>query len=145
LRIINGLLSPAEGASGSERGGVYRNLFDAHPPFQIDGNFGGAAGMAEMLLQSHAGYLDLLPALPTGLPKGEVKGLCARNGFDVAMSWKSGQLQRVEVHSKNGKECILRYGENEIRFPTEKGKVYLFDSSLKKIDKEVAGLIEAGK
>lgn len=139
LRIINGLLSPAEGANGSERGGVYRNLFDAHPPFQIDGNFGGAAGMAEMLLQSHAGYLDLLPALPGALPYGEVKGLQARNGFEVSIKWKDRQLQKVNILSRTGNECIVRYGTNEIRFSTQKGKVYGLDGNLKKADEEVAG------
>lgn len=145
LQIIKGLLSPAEGTSGSERGGVYRNLFDAHPPFQIDGNFGGAAGMAEMLLQSHSGYLDLLPALPAMLPDGEVKGLCARNGFEVALSWKSGHLQKVVIFSKSGNECVLRYGEHEVRFPTQKGKVYTFDSTLKRLGKEIAGFSETNK
>ncbi|MCU7552006.1 glycoside hydrolase N-terminal domain-containing protein [Chitinophagaceae bacterium LB-8] len=141
LQIIKGLLSPAEGASGSERGGVYHNLFDAHPPFQIDGNFGGAAGIGEMLLQSHAGYIDLLPALPVALAEGAIKGLCARNGFEVAMSWKAGQLSKVEVLSKNGNECILRYHDREVKFSTQKGKVYRFDSSLKKA--EIAGVLSS--
>lgn len=142
LRIINELLAPAEGENGSERGGVYRNLFDAHPPFQIDGNFGGAAGMAEMLLQSHGGYLDLLPALPGALPDGEVKGLCARNGFELSMRWACGLLEQVEILSKNGNECIVKYKEKEIRFQTEKGKKYRLDGGMKLQKEEVAGAVQ---
>ncbi len=133
FKMVKTLLSPAVDAEGNERGGSYTNLFDAHPPFQIDGNFGGAAGIAEMLVQSHTGTIELLPALPSQLPSGAIKGVCARGGFELNMIWQEGKLEGVEVISKAGAPCILRYNDKEVRFETEEGESYQLDKNLKLI------------
>ncbi len=114
-------------------GGSYTNLFDAHPPFQIDGNFGAPAGMIEMLIQSHLNEISILPALPDALPKGKISGVCARGGFELTFSWADGKLQKMEVLSKAGQNCRLKYGDRFVELKTDKGKTYSFDGKLKRI------------
>jgi alpha-L-fucosidase 2 len=111
-------------------GGTYPNLFDAHPPFQIDGNFGGAAGVVEMLLQSDDNSVFLLPALPDAWHSGTVDGICARGGFEISMSWKNGSLVKVKVLSKTGNKCTLNYKGKAVTFDTKKGNTYKLNSKL---------------
>ena len=114
------------------------NLFDLCGPFQIDGNFGATAGVAEMLLQSHVfapedsalRVLDLLPALPKAWPTGRISGLRARGGFEVDLEWKDGVLTQVTVHSLLGQPCRLRYGERKDDIATIAGATYIFDGRL---------------
>ncbi|HVW63343.1 MAG TPA: glycoside hydrolase N-terminal domain-containing protein, partial [Puia sp.] len=123
MSLLNKLLSSAVGATG-EKGGVYPNMLDAHPPFQIDGNFGGAAGVAEMLVQSQDGVIELLPALPHALPDGEVKGICARGDFELDIKWQKGILQSAKLFSRLGGKCAVRYKDQIIRLNTRPGQRY---------------------
>lgn len=125
MKLIKDQLSPAQMAGTGERGGTYPNLFDAHPPFQIDGNFGCTAGIAEMLVQSHNNAIHLLPALPDSWQNGSIKGLCARGGFSIDMTWKEGIVTELTIHSELGGNCRLRApneleGDVELK-PVEKG------------------------
>jgi len=126
MKLIKMLIKPAGNGSGS-----YVNLFDAHPPFQIDGNFGGAAGIAEMIVQSHEGYLDILPALPAALPFGAIKGLCARGAFELDINWDNGALKGVNIKSNAGGPCKVVYKNRRISFDTKVGGVYKLNGDLK--------------
>ena len=137
--LVEMLFRPVPSAGKSMGGGSFPNRFDTHPGgggnlFQIDGNFGGAAGMVEMLLQSHLGTIDLLPALPDAIQEGRIDGVCARGGFELTFDWENGELQSIEVLSKAGEKCHLRYRDWHMEFDTEKGKAYTFNGKLESIN-----------
>ncbi|WP_421918919.1 glycoside hydrolase family 95 protein [Marinifilum sp.] len=109
-------------------GGTYANLFSAAPPLQIDGNFSGAAGIAEMLLQSTEDEIRVIPAIPEAWSTGSFKGMCARGGFEIDASWKDKKLVELKVRSKVGKHCKLHFGDRIIDFDTKEGSEYSINS-----------------
>jgi alpha-L-fucosidase 2 len=143
-RILQNLITPASNGNRATKtpshAGLFANMFDAHPPFQIDGNFGAASGIAEMLLQSDdwratptsltdvqlgkAAQLNLLPALPPQLAAGEVKGLVARGALTVDLAWRDGKLTRAVIHAKDAEPVQVRYAGKEVTIQAKAGGVY---------------------
>jgi alpha-L-fucosidase 2 len=121
MKLFKLLLRPAGNGSGS-----LPNLFGSCPPFQIDANFGGCAGVAEMLVQSHAGEIELLPALPKDWPDGSVAGLKTRGGFRVSITWKSGQLTTATIESTTGRQTKVRYRDQVTPVTLKPGEQFLF-------------------
>jgi alpha-L-fucosidase 2 len=145
-RIMQNLITPASDTKPA-KAGVFKNLFDAHPPFQIDGNFGATAAITEMLLQSDdpygaptsltavqsgdAAFLHLLPALPSALPTGHVSGLLARGGFAVALDWQNGKLVKAAIAARQSKPLKVRYAGQEIEIQAKAGQTYNLGPDLK--------------
>lgn len=125
-KLIGDLLKPA----GAGRG-TYPNLFSAHPPMQIDGNFGGSAGIGEMLLQSHEGYIELIPAIPAGWTNGKVRGMKIRGGAEIDFEWVDGKVTSIMIKCTATNNFILKTPEGQFKisgitnYKNEKGKIYL--------------------
>jgi len=115
------------------KGNTLDNLWDTHPPFQIDGNFGATSGVAEMFLQSHAGEIQLLPALPKAWSAGSVKGLRARGGFEVDMQFTDGKLTAADIRSTGGTACKVRYGNSAVQMTLKPGETARLDGELQKV------------
>jgi len=111
LKLLNKQLRPTSDMDTKYDGGggTYYNMFDSCPPFQIDGNFGVIAGMAEMLLQSHEDFIELLPALPANWKDGEIKGLVARGAIEIDLKWTNGQLVSAAAKAKKKQKCRVKY------------------------------------
>ena len=149
-KILQNLITPA--SEKPARAGLFPNLFDAHPPFQIDGNFGATAGIAEMLLQSDdpygtptsltpvqtgdAAFVHLLPALPSAFPNGTVSGLRARGGFEVALAWQIGKLTRATLVARESKPLKVRYAGRETEIQAKAGQTYELGPDLKPVRRQ---------
>jgi alpha-L-fucosidase 2 len=107
-KLIKDQLSLVEKDGWGEKGGTYANLFDAHPPFQIDGNFGCTSGITEMLLQTQNGSIDILPALPDEWKNGKITGLRTYGGFEVNLVWEDSQIKKITIKSNLGGNCRIR-------------------------------------
>ena len=137
-RMLSDLMTLTDSSKTHYKGGgLYPNLFDAHPPFQIDGNFGATSGICEMLLQSHlkaedgTQLIDLLPALPSAWPNGSVSGLRARGGFEVGITWHDGRLTESTIKSLLGNPVTVKYGDKQVRLETKQGQVVQLDGKLR--------------
>jgi alpha-L-fucosidase 2 len=131
--LLQNLIRPAWGkdSNGQWTGGCYENLFDAHPPFQIDGNFGGTEAITELLVQSQSGEIELLPALPSEWPAGKISGLCARGGYEISIEWKDGKLISAAVKNVSGDgQCKVRYGDKTAELNLKKGETKLLAADL---------------
>ncbi len=106
------------------KNGTMNNLWDTHPPFQIDGNFGGTAGVTEMLMQCHMGFIDLLPALPNAWKDGEINGLNARGNFEISIKWENNRLTSATILSRSGGICHIKYGNYKLKIKSKAGNSY---------------------
>ncbi|WP_316790409.1 glycoside hydrolase family 95 protein [Pedobacter frigoris] len=133
LSILNNHLRPTGDVDTKydSGGGTYYNMFDACPPFQIDGNFGVIAGMAEMLLQSHEDFIELLPAVPKAWKDGHIKGLVARGNFVIDLQWQNGKIVSGFIKNKTGGKCKIKYGDQILDFNVPAGKTLNFAQSFK--------------
>jgi alpha-L-fucosidase 2 len=116
-------------------GGTYANLFDAHPPFQIDGNFGATAGITELLLQNHANEIHLLPALPSAWKNGSIEGLRARGGIEIDITWRKGRLAEVILYATRRSTQTIRYKRRQIKLQMQAKKAYILNAQLAPINR----------
>ncbi len=123
-----------EGTNMMDGGGIYSNMLSAHPPFQLDGNMGATSGIAEMLIQSHAGEIHVLPALPKAWLEGKITGLKARKGFEIDIEWKDGELTLLKIKSLSGNRINVKYRDKSTVINLKKGEVIRLDRKLKLIE-----------